>query len=101
MTDDELIEAMWRAYIGGRRFSMPNGIPAAMRQVLIGGTMSTQKCRLCGRSVHEIKGWLERVNAKGEAAIMECRPACYPLRITPEHAVLGAILGEASNESKG
>lgn len=34
MTDDELIEAMWRAYIGGRRFSMPNGIPAAMRQVL-------------------------------------------------------------------
>ena len=67
----------------------------------IGGTMSTPKCRLCGRSVHEIKGWLERVNAKGEAAIMECRPACYPLRITPEHAVLGAILGEASNESKG
>lgn len=59
MTDDELIEAMWRAYIGGRRFSMPNGIPAAMRQVLA-------VVRARDRD-GELLDWLER-NPRHESA---------------------------------
>lgn len=59
MTDDELIEAMWRAYIGGRRFSMPNGIPAAMRQVLA--------VVRAHDSDGELLDWLER-NPRHESA---------------------------------
>lgn len=48
------------------------------------------KCRLCGRTVHEIKGFLQRVNEKGVAGIWECRPSC-DTNITNEEAVLLAV----------
>lgn len=35
------------------------------------------KCRICGKSALEIKGYLERVNPKGVEGIWECRPSCY------------------------
>jgi len=50
-------------------------------------------CRLCGRDPFTVRGWLERVNPKGEAPIMECRPACYPL-LTNGQAVIGAVSGD-------
>lgn len=51
------------------------------------------KCHKCGVSVHDCKGWLERVNPKGEVpAIWECRPDCNA-NLIQEQAVLGAIRG--------
>ena len=55
--------------------------------------LSDITCRKCGRNASQIKGWLQRVNPKGEPMVAECRPACYPL-ITNEQAVLGAISGD-------
>jgi hypothetical protein len=51
------------------------------------------KCRKCNKGVHEIGGYLHRVNEKGVAGIWECRPSCDALM--PNHeAVLAAIEGE-------
>jgi len=36
----------------------------------------TCKCSLCGKTVHEISGYLHRVNEKGIEGIWECRPSC-------------------------
>lgn len=37
---------------------------------------SDLKCRICGKTAHEIGGYLERMN-KGEIpSIWECRPSC-------------------------
>lgn len=33
-------------------------------------------CRKCKKDIDNIGGYLQRVNAKGEAAIWECRPSC-------------------------
>ena len=33
-------------------------------------------CRLCGKGLFEIGGYLTRVNPKGVDAIWECRPNC-------------------------
>lgn len=57
-------------------------------------------CRKCGRDASQIKGWLQRVNPKGEPMVAECRPACYPLMITNEQAVIGAISGDALKEAR-
>lgn len=48
------------------------------------------RCRLCGRSVQEIGGFLVRVNPKGVPGIWECRPNCNA-RMTFESALLAAI----------
>lgn len=35
------------------------------------------KCRLCGKSISELRGaYLTRVNEKGVPGIWECRPTC-------------------------
>ena len=47
-------------------------------------------CRKCGRSSHEISGWLERVNEKGVPGVWECRPSCYAT-LTQDEAVIGAL----------
>ena len=52
------------------------------------------RCRLCNRNAVECGGWLERVNPKGEASILECRPSCLS-ELPNEQAVLGAITGVA------
>ena len=38
--------------------------------------MDTMKCRICGKGVLEIGGYLTRVNEKGVPGIWECRPMC-------------------------
>lgn len=52
------------------------------------------KCRKCGKSAPEIRGWLERVNERGVPGIWECRPSC-DAKPTNEEAILGAINGVA------
>jgi hypothetical protein len=47
-------------------------------------------CRLCGKTPHEIKGWLTRVNEKGVPGIWECRPSC-DAQLSQDDALLGAI----------
>ena len=34
-------------------------------------------CRLCGKHISEIGGYLARVNPKGVEGIWECRPSCF------------------------
>lgn len=53
-------------------------------------------CRKCGKTVHEIGGYLTRVNEKGVAGIWECRPSCYAM-MSPDDRVLAAI---ADDEAK-
>lgn len=55
--------------------------------------VSDLKCRKCGKSAPEIKGWLHRVNEKGVPGIWECRPSCGA-KLTNEQAILGAIIGD-------
>jgi len=33
-------------------------------------------CRICNRGPQECKGYLKRVNEKGQDGIWECRPSC-------------------------
>ncbi len=48
-------------------------------------------CRLCGKHVTEIKGYLGRVNPRGVIpAIWECRPSC-DATLTQDEALLAAI----------
>lgn len=54
----------------------------------------TAHCRLCNRTVHQVLGWLERVNEKGVPGIWECRPHCGDV-LPVEDAIMGAITGEA------
>jgi len=64
----------------------------------MGGTVSNttkaadMRCRLCNRNMFECGGWLERVNAKGETSILECRPECLA-ELSEDHKLLGAITG--------
>jgi hypothetical protein len=51
------------------------------------------KCRLCGKTCHEIHGYLTRVNEKGIDGIWECRPSCNA-QLTTTEALLLAIGGE-------
>lgn len=53
------------------------------------------KCRLCDKSADQINGYLARVNEKGVAPIMECRPLC-DATLTNDEAVVAAVLGEQS-----
>ena len=56
------------------------------------------KCRKCGKSATEIKGWLERVNKRGVIpGIWECRPSC-DAKLSNDQAVIRAITGEAKEE---
>ena len=50
------------------------------------------KCQKCGKTAHEINGWLKRVNEKGVPGIRECRPGCDTI-LSPEQALIGAITG--------
>lgn len=53
-------------------------------------------CQLCGKSVHEASGFLQRVNEKGVPAIWECRPNCEaPFNDAERLGV--AIFGDAQN----
>lgn len=48
------------------------------------------KCRLCGKGISEIKGWLTRVNPKGITGVWECRPSCNA-NLTQKEAFMAAI----------
>ena len=50
------------------------------------------KCRLCGKGVLEIGGYLGRVNETGVDGIWECRPMCGA-DLTQEVRIMAAILG--------
>lgn len=50
-------------------------------------------CRLCGKGVLEIGGYLSRVNAKGEVGIWECRPTCLA-DLSQETKIMLAIEGD-------
>lgn len=52
----------------------------------------TMHCRLCGKTAHEIKGYLHRVNEKGVTGIWECRPSC-DAALSPDDRLLAAIEG--------
>lgn len=49
-------------------------------------------CRKCGKGVHEVGGYLERVNEKGVPGIWECRPSCEA-KLSNEDAIMAAIKG--------
>ena len=49
-------------------------------------------CRLCKKTVHEIRGYLHRVNEKGVQGIWECRPSCNA-NLTQDEALLAALEG--------
>ena len=55
------------------------------------------KCRMCGKGVFEIKGFLHRVNEKGVPGIWECRPSC-DANLSQDDAVIAAI--EHTEEDK-
>jgi hypothetical protein len=58
------------------------------------------KCRLCGKSLPEIGGYLARVNPKGEVpAVWECRPNCSA-DLPQETALLLAIEGEPEEPTR-
>lgn len=59
---------------------------------------TTLKCRWCGRTLHEVGGYLARVSPVGERGVWECRPSCES-RLSADQAVIAAIHGEA--EAKG
>lgn len=50
------------------------------------------KCRICGKSAHNIGGYLARANEKGIVGIWECRPSC-DAKLTNEEALIAAIEG--------
>lgn len=56
------------------------------------------KCRKCGRTAHEIGGYLKRVNEKGVPGVWECRPSC-DASMPPDDKLMAAIDGEASGSS--
>lgn len=49
-------------------------------------------CHKCGKTPHEVHGWLERINEMGTPGIWECRPYCGAA-LTSTEALLGAIEG--------
>lgn len=51
------------------------------------------KCRLCGKGIEEIGGYLHRVNEKGVPGIWECRPTC-DADLPQETNLLLALEGE-------
>ena len=51
------------------------------------------KCRKCEKSVHEIGGYLARVNEKGVPGVWECRPSC-DADLLPDTRVLLALEDE-------
>lgn len=51
------------------------------------------QCRLCGKNIMAVNGWLQRVNEKGVPGIWECRPSC-DTNITKEDALIQVITGE-------
>jgi hypothetical protein len=57
------------------------------------------KCRLCGKTPHQHKGWLERVNEKGVPGIWECRPSC-DADLPRELRIVGAIEGMTKDEKE-
>lgn len=54
-------------------------------------------CRLCGKHITEIKGFLKRVNEKGIEGIWECRPNCDS-NINQEQSLLLALDDSESSE---
>lgn len=50
-------------------------------------------CQKCGKTVHEIGGYLERVNKKGVRGIFECRPSCNS-KLSRSQKIISAIDGE-------
>lgn len=57
--------------------------------------MMESACRLCGKGLFEIGGYLQRVNEKGVPGIWECRPSCDAQQ-TQEENLLQAIEGETT-----
>jgi hypothetical protein len=58
------------------------------------------KCRVCGATVFDCGGWLERVNEKGVPGVYECRPMCGA-DMPVEEKILGAIEGCEAEEQRG
>jgi len=54
-------------------------------------------CRLCGKGINEIGGFLQRVNSTGKPGIWECRPACGA-HLHPDDRVMNAITGGVEHE---
>ena len=63
------------------------------RPAVSGAAPCSPRCRLCGKTVHEIGGYLHRVNAKGVAGVWECRPSCNAA-MTFDDRLIAAIEGE-------
>lgn len=57
------------------------------------------RCRICGKTVHEIGGYLHRVNEKGVVGIWECRPSCGA-KLSNSEAILAAIEGENGRNNR-
>lgn len=47
-------------------------------------------CRKCGKTPHQIQGFLKRVNEKGVPGIWECRPSC-DANLTQDEALIAAV----------
>jgi hypothetical protein len=56
-------------------------------------------CRLCGRTIWQIGGYLGRVNKRGEVpAVWECRPSCTA--DMPFEVALSKMLEEEDEKPK-
>lgn len=64
---------------------------AELRRPARGG--EAVKCRLCGRGLSQIGGYLQRTNEKGVPGNWECRPTC-DADLPKETSVLLAVEGE-------
>jgi len=58
------------------------------------------KCRLCGKNVFEIGGFLHRVNELGGEGVWECRPSCSS-RMPDDDKVIAALEWKDKEESNG
>lgn len=50
------------------------------------------RCRKCGKTAHEIGGYLHRVNELGVKGVWECRPSCEAA-MSPDDRLIAAIEG--------
>lgn len=71
----ERVEALCRYAADWKRWFEEAQIKEDTRQGCI--------CHMCGKTAHEIKGWLARVNEFGVTGIWECRPTCN--KAQPQH----------------
>jgi hypothetical protein len=49
------------------------------------------RCRICGKSVTDCSGWLQRINSFGLPGIWECRPGCDAPVMSSGDALVAAM----------